>query len=54
MGMAMACFEAGFETPYKAIPFYLLVGMGMAPGLQVKGGEHARPARAQLLPAAGR
>ena len=25
MGMAMACFEAGFETPYKAIPFYLLM-----------------------------
>ena len=54
MGMAMACFEAGFETPYKAIPFYLLVGMAMAPGFQVKGGEDARPARAQLLPAAGR
>jgi hypothetical protein len=54
MGMAMASFEAGFDTPYKAIPFYLLVGMAMAPGLQAKGGEDARPARAQLLSVAGR
>lgn len=51
MSMAMACFEAGFETPYKAIPFYLLVGMGMAPGLREKGDQNARSACAQLLPA---
>ncbi|MGH6897380.1 MAG: O-antigen ligase family protein [Geminicoccaceae bacterium] len=54
MGMSMACFEAGFDTPYKAIPFYLLMGLSMAPGLQPKGELDARPARAQLLPVAGR
>jgi len=54
MGMSMAFFEAGFETPYRAIPFYLLVGMSMAPGLWSTGEQYARPARAQLLPAAGR
>jgi hypothetical protein len=35
MGMAMASFQGGFETPYFAIPFYLMVGMGAAPGLRV-------------------
>jgi hypothetical protein len=54
MGMAMASFEAGFDTPYMAIPFYLLVGMAMAPGLQAKGEFDARVAHAQLLPVAGR
>ena len=46
--MAMACFEGSFETPYRAIPFYLLVGMSMAPGLQSKGEWDVRAARAQL------
>jgi hypothetical protein len=32
MGMAMASFEAGFDPPYLAIRFSLLVGMAMAPG----------------------
>ena len=54
MGMSAACFEQSFDTPYKAIPFYLLVGMGIAPGLQTRGEWDARPARAQLLPVAGR
>ena len=54
MGMAMASFEAGFDTPYRAIPFYLLMGLTMAPALQWRGEWHARPARAQLLPAPGR
>ena len=54
MGMSMACFEESFETPYRAIPFYLLVGMAMAPALQWRGELHARPARAQLLSVAGR
>jgi len=54
MGMAMACFEESFETPYRAIPFYLLVGMTIAPALQWKGELHAHPARAQLLSVAGR
>jgi hypothetical protein len=54
-GMAMAFFEASFETPYKAIPFYLLMGFSIAPGLlQPSGERNARPARAQLLPVAGR
>ena len=55
MGMSMACFEESFDTPYKAIPFYLLIGMTMAPALlQWREEWHARPARAQLLPATGR
>jgi O-Antigen ligase len=54
MGMSMAFFEESFETPYRAIPFYLLVGMTMAPALQWWGEGDARPARPQLLPAVGR
>lgn len=54
LGMSAACFEQSFETPYKAIPFYLLMGMGIAPGLQLKGECDARPARTQPLPVAGR
>jgi hypothetical protein len=54
MGMSMAFFEESFETPYRAIPFYLLVGLTMAPALQWRGEADARPARAQLLPVAGR
>ena len=54
-GIAMALFEASFDTPYKAIPFYLLIGFSIAPGLLQSSGElNARPARAQLLPVAGR
>jgi hypothetical protein len=48
VGMAMAFFEGSFDTPYRAIPFYLLVGMGIAPGLQPREGEQGkRPAPAQ-------
>jgi hypothetical protein len=54
MGIAMAFFEASFDTPYKAIPFYLLIGLSIAPGLQLTGERYARVARAQLLPTAGR
>jgi O-antigen ligase len=54
MGMTAACFDPSFDTPYKAIPFYLLAGMAMAPGLQARREPYARFARAQLLPAAGR
>jgi hypothetical protein len=53
-GMTAAFFEQSFDTPYKAIPFYLLVGMGMAPALQAQGGRNARAARAQLLSVARR
>jgi hypothetical protein len=54
MLLSMACFEQSFETPYRAIPFYLLVGMAMAPALQWKGELDARLARAQLLSVTGR
>ena len=54
MGMAMACFEESFDTPYRAIPFYLLMGMAIAPALQRKGEPHARPAAARPLSFAGR
>jgi hypothetical protein len=54
LGMAMAFFEASFETPFEAIPFYLLAGMTIAPGLQRDGMLEARLPRGQLLPEAGR
>jgi hypothetical protein len=38
--MAQSGFEAFFETPYRAIPFYLIVGMACCPGL-----ADASPAR---------
>jgi hypothetical protein len=50
MGMGMAMFEGSFETPFKAVPFYLLAGMCIAPGLQWR---TAPDARTQLLPVAG-
>jgi hypothetical protein len=53
-GMATAFVEASFETPFKAIPFYLLMGFCIAPGLLQSNGErNAHPARAQLLSIAG-
>lgn len=45
MGMARAFFEEGFETPFKAIPLYLLMGLCMAPALRSIGKSDARPAR---------
>jgi O-Antigen ligase len=54
MGISMASFEVGFESPYKAIPFYLLVGMSIAPGLLASGDLNAHSARGQLLPAVAR
>jgi hypothetical protein len=53
MGIAMASFEAGFDTPYRAIPFYLLAGMAIAPGLRSRDALDARPAPAQRLSVAG-
>jgi O-Antigen ligase len=46
LGMGMALFQESFETPQRAIPFYLLVGMTIAPGLQSGRAWHALPARA--------
>jgi hypothetical protein len=54
MGISMALFEESFDTPFKAIPFYLLMGLSIAPALRLWGESYARPARAQLLPVAGR
>jgi len=47
--MGMAFFEASFETPLKAIPFYLLVGMAIAPALQQTSTSYARTGRAHAL-----
>ncbi len=41
MGIAMASFEEGFDTPFKAIPFYLLCGMAIAPLLQAVAGARS-------------
>jgi hypothetical protein len=49
MGMSTAFFGNFFETPFGAIPFYLLVGMGIAPGLLRTGELGAHSARPQLL-----
>jgi hypothetical protein len=54
MGMAMASFEEGFETPYKAIPFYLLMGMAMAPALQARRAPDRPAAAARLRPLGAR
>jgi hypothetical protein len=48
-GMTMCSFEAGFDTPYRAIPLYLLWGLAMAPAVQWAAEVRARPARAQPL-----
>jgi hypothetical protein len=53
MGMAMASFQEGFDTPFHAIPFYLLAGMTMAPALHWTGELRLRAARRQFVPAAG-
>ncbi len=53
-GMAMCSFEAGFDTPYRAIPLYLLWGMAMAPALQTLGGWDAGREPARLPSAVGR
>jgi O-Antigen ligase len=45
MGISMAFFEGNFDTPYRGIPFYLLVGMAAAPALrfrQLLDAHHAR------------
>jgi len=54
MAMVRVSFEEGFETPFKAIPFYLLWGMTMAAALQWEGRMPAQLLRARLLSAAGR
>jgi hypothetical protein len=53
-GMTMCSFEAGFDTPYRAIPLYLLWGLAMAPAVQGTAVLRVRPARARSLSFAGR
>jgi O-Antigen ligase len=53
MGMAMAFFQESFESPFRAIPFYLLAGLTIAPGLLAKEKLDARPAPRQSLAVAG-
>ena len=53
MAMVRVSFEEGFETPFKAIPFYLLWGMTMAAGLQWRGELDARLSRARPMPTPG-
>jgi hypothetical protein len=53
MAMVRVSFEEGFETPFKAIPFYLLWGMTMAAALQWQGYADARLPRARPIPTPG-
>jgi O-Antigen ligase len=54
-GMGMAFFQASFETPFEAIPFYLLAGLTMAPALQPRSGFDVHLAHPQLYhPSAAR
>jgi hypothetical protein len=48
--MVRFSFEEGLETPMKAIPFYLMIGICMAPALQAQGERIARAVRARPLP----
>jgi hypothetical protein len=50
MAMVRFSFEEGLESPMKAIPFYLLIGICMAPALQSAGERIAGAAAARLLP----
>jgi hypothetical protein len=53
MAMVRFSFEEGLESPMKAIPFYLLVGICMAPALRLEGARIARAAGTRLLAATG-
>jgi hypothetical protein len=50
LGMVRFSFEEGLESPMKAIPFYLLIGICMAPALQLNVQRMARAAGARLAP----
>jgi hypothetical protein len=47
--MVRFSFEEGLETPMKAIPFYLMIGMCLVPALQCNGERIVRAADAGLL-----
>jgi hypothetical protein len=55
MAIGMAFFEGSFDAPYKAIPFYLLVGMAMAPALlSTAESPNVHRAHVQFSPVVGR
>jgi hypothetical protein len=54
LGMGRFFFEEGLETPMKAIPFYLLLGMTMGPALQSTEAWNRITARARLAFVGGR
>jgi hypothetical protein len=54
MAMARFSFEEGFETPFKAIPVYLLWGMAMVPALVAFRPAARHPARLPTLQASVR
>ena len=47
-------FDSAFESPFRAIPFFLLTGIAMAPALARGRSSLERPLRLQLLPESGR
>lgn len=49
MAMVRFSFEEGLESPMKAVPFYLLVGICMAPALRSEGERIACAAYTRLL-----
>jgi hypothetical protein len=54
MGIVRFFFEEGLETPMKAIPFYLLLGMAMGPALQTTEAWNRITVRARLVTVGGR
>jgi hypothetical protein len=54
MAMVRLSFEEGLETPFKAIPYYLLWGMAMAPAIRVWRRGYPRPAIRLPAPLPGR
>ena len=54
MAMARFSFEEGFETPFKAIPMYLLWGMAMVPALQAFRPVEMHSTRLRTMPASAR
>jgi hypothetical protein len=53
LGMVRFFFEEGLETPMKAIPFYLLLGMTMAPAFQPTQAFKLITGRARPAPVGG-
>ena len=54
MAMARFSFEERFETPFKAIPMYLLWGMAMVPAIQAFRPVEMHSTRLRTMPASAR